>query len=74
VGEVFVWALLAALNPTLLAATTVMLLLPHPKRLLLGYLLGALMCDGEERDSQRAGRRRGREAKEQGGPPAGSGR
>ena len=35
------FALTAALNPTLLAATTVMLLLPRPKRLLLGYLLGA---------------------------------
>jgi hypothetical protein len=43
VGEVFVFALLAALNPALLTATTVMLLLPSPKRLLLGYLLGALM-------------------------------
>ena len=39
----FFFALLAALNPTLLAATTVMLLLDHPKRLLLGYLLGALV-------------------------------
>src|SRR4051794_18471608 len=38
-----VYAFTAALNPTLLAATTVMLLLDHPKRLLLGYLLGALM-------------------------------
>ncbi len=28
-------------NPTLLAAVTVMLLLPSPKRLMLGYLLGA---------------------------------
>jgi hypothetical protein len=37
------YALLAALNPTLLGATTVMLLLDHPRRLLLGYLLGALM-------------------------------
>jgi Sap-like sulfolipid-1-addressing protein len=37
------WAFAAALNPTLLGATTVMLLLDHPKRLLLGYLLGALM-------------------------------
>ena len=42
-GDVFVFALAAALNPTLLTATTVMLLLPNPKRLLLGYLLGALM-------------------------------
>lgn len=37
------YAFAAALNPTLLAATTVMLLLDHPKRLLIGYLLGALM-------------------------------
>lgn len=36
-------ALLAALNPTLLAATTVMLVLANPARLMLGYLLGALM-------------------------------
>jgi Na+-transporting methylmalonyl-CoA/oxaloacetate decarboxylase gamma subunit len=41
VSKVFVFALTAALNPTLLAATTVMLLLPRPKRLLLGYLFGA---------------------------------
>jgi hypothetical protein len=34
-------ALLAMLNPTLQAAVTVMLLLPNPKRLMLGYLLGA---------------------------------
>lgn len=31
----------ATFNPTLLAAVTVMLLLPNPKRLMLGYLLGA---------------------------------
>jgi Sap, sulfolipid-1-addressing protein len=43
VGHVFLLAFLAALYPTLLAATTVMLMLPHPKRLLLGYLLGAAM-------------------------------
>jgi hypothetical protein len=43
VGDVFLLAFLAALYPTLLAATTVMLLLPHPKRLLLGYLCGAAM-------------------------------
>jgi hypothetical protein len=42
VGRVFALALLAALNPTLLTATTVMLLLPNPKRLMLGYLAGAL--------------------------------
>jgi Sap-like sulfolipid-1-addressing protein len=43
VNGAFVYALTAALNPTLLGATTVMLLLDHPKRLLIGYLLGALM-------------------------------
>jgi hypothetical protein len=37
------YAFLAAANPTLLGATTVMLLLDHPRRLLVGYLLGALM-------------------------------
>jgi len=42
VDRVFLYALLAALNPTLLTATTVMLLLPSPKRLMLGYLAGAL--------------------------------
>ncbi len=41
-GKVYFFALAAAFNPTLLAATTVMLLLPKPKRLLVGYLLGAL--------------------------------
>lgn len=38
---VFFSSLLATFNPSLLAAVTVMLLLPHPKRLMLGYLLGA---------------------------------
>lgn len=42
-GDVFLFALTAALNPTLVAASTVMMLLPNPKRLMLGYLLGALM-------------------------------
>jgi hypothetical protein len=41
-SKVFLFALTAALNPTLLTATTVMLLLPSPKRLLLGYWLGAM--------------------------------
>lgn len=39
--RIFLFALTAALNPTLLTATTVMLLLPNPKRLMLGYLAGA---------------------------------
>lgn len=42
-SEVFLFAFTAALNPTLLAASTVMLLMPSPKRLLLGYLIGATM-------------------------------
>jgi hypothetical protein len=41
-SRVFLFALTAALNPTLLTATTVMLLLPSPKRLLVGYWLGAM--------------------------------
>jgi Sap, sulfolipid-1-addressing protein len=41
-GRALLFALFAALNPTLLTATTVMLLLPSPKRLMLGYLGGAL--------------------------------
>lgn len=42
-GQVFVFALTAALNPTLLTAVTVMLTLEKPNRLLLGYLVGALV-------------------------------
>ncbi len=42
-SQVLFFSLTAALNPTLLTATTVMLLLPSPKRLLFGYLLGAYM-------------------------------
>lgn len=42
-SDVFPLAFLAALYPTLLAATTVMLMLPRPKRLLLGYLFGAAL-------------------------------
>jgi hypothetical protein len=40
-GFVFVAALIATFNPSLLAATAAMLLLSHPKRLMVGYLLGA---------------------------------
>jgi hypothetical protein len=43
VSRVFLFAFTAMLNPTLLAATTLMLLLPSPKKLMLGYLLGALL-------------------------------
>ena len=38
---VFLLSLVALFNPSLLAAVTVMLLLPNPKRLMLGYVLGA---------------------------------
>jgi hypothetical protein len=39
--DFFLLSLVAVVNPTLLAAVTVMLLMPNPKRLMLGYLLGA---------------------------------
>ncbi len=39
----FIPAFAAAANPTLLGAVTLMLFLPSPKRLLLGYLLGAYL-------------------------------
>jgi Sap, sulfolipid-1-addressing protein len=42
-GSIFLLALLAMFNPTLLAAVAVMLLLPSPKKLMLGYLLGAYL-------------------------------
>jgi hypothetical protein len=41
-GKILGLALVAALNPTLLAATTIMLLLPRPGRLMIGYWLGAM--------------------------------
>jgi hypothetical protein len=40
-GNIILLALFATFNPSLLAAVTVMLLLPSPKRLMAGYLLGA---------------------------------
>jgi hypothetical protein len=43
VGQVFLFSLTAALNPSLLTAVTVMLTLEKPERLLTGYLLGALL-------------------------------
>jgi len=42
-GDILLLALVSAANPTLLAAVTLMLFLPSPKRLLLGYLAGALL-------------------------------
>ena len=40
--DIFVFSLTSALNPTLLAATTAMLLLPESGRLMVGYWLGAM--------------------------------
>jgi Sap, sulfolipid-1-addressing protein len=42
-SQVILLSLTASFNPTLVAATTVMLLLDKPSRLMLGYLLGAYM-------------------------------
>ncbi len=42
-NQILLVACTAAFNPTLLTATTVMLLLDNPKRLLLGYLCGAYL-------------------------------
>jgi len=42
-GKVLLFSMTAAFYPTLLAATTVMLVLPRPKPLLLGYYCGAMM-------------------------------
>jgi hypothetical protein len=42
-SQVILLSLTASLNPTLVAATTVMLLLDKPTRLMLGYLLGAYL-------------------------------
>ena len=42
-SEVVLLSLTASLNPTLVAATILMLLRPSPSKLMLGYLLGAYM-------------------------------
>ena len=42
-GAVVLLAFTAAFNPTLIAATTLMLVLPRPERLMLGYWLGAMI-------------------------------
>jgi Sap, sulfolipid-1-addressing protein len=43
VFSIFLLSLLAMFNPTLLAAVTIMMLLPEPRRLITGYLLGAYL-------------------------------
>lgn len=42
-GQVILLSLTASLNPTLVAATTVMLLLDKPTKLMAGYLVGAYL-------------------------------
>jgi hypothetical protein len=42
VGQVVLLSFTSAFNPTLLTTTTVMLLLPNPGRLMIGYWLGAM--------------------------------
>jgi hypothetical protein len=42
-GQIILFALLSALYPTLIAATSVMLLLPRAKSLMLGFWLGAMI-------------------------------
>jgi len=42
-GQIVVFAFLSALYPTLIAATTVMLLLPKAETLMLGFWLGAMI-------------------------------
>jgi hypothetical protein len=44
VGGLVVFSFASALNPTLLAATSVMLLRPRPEKLMLGYCLGAMVA------------------------------
>jgi hypothetical protein len=41
VFSIFLLSLLAMFNPTLLAAVTIMMLLPEPRKLITGYLFGA---------------------------------
>lgn len=43
VFSIFLLSLLAMFNPTLLAAVTIMMLLPEPRKLIAGYLLGAYL-------------------------------
>lgn len=43
VATIILLSLVVMFTPTLLAATTIMMLLPNPRRLMLGYLLGAYL-------------------------------
>ncbi|HEX3737734.1 MAG TPA: GAP family protein [Solirubrobacterales bacterium] len=44
VFSIFLLSLLAMFNPTLLAAVTIMMLLPQPRKLISGYLVGAYLA------------------------------
>ena len=57
-GQVILLSFTSAFNPTLIAVTTLMLLLPNPKRLMLGYYCGAMLT----RDDQKLVPGRGVEA------------
>jgi hypothetical protein len=52
-GQVLLLSLTASFNPTLVAATNVMLLLPSPSKLILGYLLGAVRDEHHARSCDR---------------------
>lgn len=43
-ATIFVFALMSMCNPTLLAAVTLMMMLPRTKEVMLGYLLGAYLA------------------------------
>jgi NhaP-type Na+/H+ or K+/H+ antiporter len=43
VVSIFLLALVAMFNPTLLAGVTIMMLLPEPRRLIAGFLMGAYL-------------------------------
>ena len=43
-GTIFLLSLLAMFNPTLLAAVTIMMLLPDPRKLIPGYLDSSIAC------------------------------
>jgi Sap, sulfolipid-1-addressing protein len=43
-SQVLLFSLTASFNPTLVAVTTVMLMLPSPVKLMAGYLLGAMLA------------------------------
>ena len=53
VFSIFLLSLLAMFNPTLLAAVTIMMLLPEPRRLIAGYLARGLAGEHRRRPGDR---------------------